>query len=201
MCAAVFWKAQYPSWWYYCSGFWWCSSDDWSVQRISMPTQGKSACCKKSAELPRSLWVILNRLRTGVGRFGTCLYRWDILDTPKCICGTEEQSANHIIFDCNILRPTNCLEDLWSPDINNTKWLEDLADFVWTAAHTQEVQGDAVNCDTTYDATKNQIRNHRWSQCIGRQRQTRKLHYDWKKQSTHPAMKDHSWVQMTQPVG
>ena len=64
--------------------------------------------------------------------------RWGILDTPKCICGTEEQSANHIIFDCNILRPPNCLEDLRSPDINNTKWLEDLVEFVWTAAHTQK---------------------------------------------------------------
>jgi len=44
----------------------------------------------------------------------------------ECICGAEEQSANHIIFDCNILRPPNCLEDLRSPNFNNTKWLEDL---------------------------------------------------------------------------
>ena len=29
-------------------------------------------------------------------------------------------------------------KDLRSPDITNTKWLEDLVDFVWTAAHTQE---------------------------------------------------------------
>jgi len=42
------------------------------------------------------------------------------------------------IFDCNILPPPNCLEDLRSPDISNTKWLEDLVDFVWTATHTQE---------------------------------------------------------------
>jgi len=80
--------------------------------------------------LPLSLWVALNRLRTGVYRFGTGRYRWGMLDTPKCICGAEKQSASHIIFDCNILRPPNCLEDLWSLNINNTKWLEDLADFV-----------------------------------------------------------------------
>jgi len=60
------------------------------------------------------------------------------LDTPKCICGAEEQSAIHITLDCDILLPPNCLEDLRSPDINNAKWLEDLVDFVWTAAHTQE---------------------------------------------------------------
>jgi len=59
-----------------------------------------------------------------------------MLDTPKCICGAVEQSASHIIF--NIIRPPHCLEDLQSPNINNTKWLEDLADFVGTAAHTQE---------------------------------------------------------------
>jgi len=53
------------------------------------------------------------------------LWRW----------GAIGQSYN---FYCNILRPPNCLEDLRSPDINNTKWLEDLVDFVWTAAHTHE---------------------------------------------------------------
>jgi len=83
-----------------------------------------AVCLPSGSELPRSLWVALNRLRTGVDRFGTCLYRWGILDTPKCICGAEDQWANHIIFDCNILHPPNCLEDLRSPDINNTKWLE-----------------------------------------------------------------------------
>jgi len=97
-----------------------------------------AVCLPSGSELPHCLWVAVNRLRTGVGRFGTCLYRWGMLDTPKCICGADEQSANHIIFDCNILRPPNCLEDLRCHDINNINWLEDLVDFVWTAAHTQE---------------------------------------------------------------
>jgi len=111
-----------------------------------------AVCLPSGWELPRSLWVTLNRLRTGVSRFGTCLYRWGIqdteagggwcmLDTPKCVYGAEEQTAIHIILDCDILRPPNCLEDLRSPDINNIKWLEDLVDFVcfvWTAALTQE---------------------------------------------------------------
>jgi len=81
-------------------------------------------------ELPRSLWVALNRSRTGSDRCGTCFYRRGMLDTPKCICGPQKHSANHIIFDCNILRPPNRLEDLRSPIINNTKWLEDLVDFI-----------------------------------------------------------------------
>ena len=88
----------------------------------------------------------LNRLRTGVGCLGASLYCWGMLDTPKCICGAKEQTAIHIIFDCAILRPPNCLEDLQSPDINNTKWFEYLVDFVRTAAHTQEEVGRSCNC-------------------------------------------------------
>jgi len=97
-----------------------------------------AVCLPSGSELPHSLWEALNRLRTGLGCFGTCLYRWDILDTPKSICANAEQSANQIIFDCNILCAPNCLEDLRSSDIKNTKWLKNLVDFVWTAAHTQE---------------------------------------------------------------
>ena len=94
-----------------------------------------AVCLPSDSDLPWSLCVALNRLRTWVSCFGTYLYRWGMLDTPKCTCGAEEQSANHIIFYCNILCPPNCLEDLWSPNINNTKWL---VDFVGTATHMQE---------------------------------------------------------------
>ena len=56
-----------------------------------------AVCLPPGSELPRSLPVALNRLRTGIGRFGTCLYHWGMLNTPKCICGPEEQSANHTL--------------------------------------------------------------------------------------------------------
>ena len=120
--------------------------ESWRAAWESATPQGQflvtpPVCLPSSSDLPRSLWVALNRLRTSVGRFGTCLYRWGIQDTSKCICDAEEWSAKHIILDCNILRTLNCLEDLRYPDINNTKWLEDLVDLVWTAAHTQEAAG------------------------------------------------------------
>ena len=95
------------------------------------------------SDLPCNLCVTLNRLRTGVDHCDTCLYCWGMLDTPKCICGAEGQSANNIIFYCNILRRPNFPKDLRSPNINNTKWLEDHVHFVWTAAHTQE---EDCNC-------------------------------------------------------
>ena len=71
-----------------------------------------AVCLPPGLELPRSLWVALNRLRTGVDRFDTYLYCWGMLDTPKCICGAEEQLASQIIFACDILHPPNYLEDL-----------------------------------------------------------------------------------------
>ena len=97
-----------------------------------------AVCLPSGSELTRSLLVARDKLRTGVGRFGTCLYLWGMLDTPKCICGAEEQLAIYLIRDCDTLRSLNCLEDLRSPNINNTKWLKDPVDFVWTAVHTQE---------------------------------------------------------------
>jgi len=45
--------------------------------------------------LPRIAWVRLNRLRTGVWRFRSCLHKWGMASFAACECGTEDQTIDH----------------------------------------------------------------------------------------------------------
>jgi len=59
--------------------------------------------------LPRRAWVQLNRLRTGVGRFRSCLYKWGMTSSEACECGAEEQTVDHVVLHCRIHQPPNGL--------------------------------------------------------------------------------------------
>ena len=50
--------------------------------------------------LPRTSWVRLNHLRTGVGRFHSSMYKWGLAPSPNCECGTTEQTAGRVISSC-----------------------------------------------------------------------------------------------------
>ena len=52
--------------------------------------------------LPRTSWVRLNRLWTGVGRFHSSIYKRGLAPSPNCKCGTPEQTADHAISSCLI---------------------------------------------------------------------------------------------------
>ena len=52
--------------------------------------------------LPRTSWVRFNRLRTGVGRFHSSMYKWGLAPSPNCECGATEQTADNIISSCLI---------------------------------------------------------------------------------------------------
>ncbi|VVC38783.1 Endonuclease/exonuclease/phosphatase [Cinara cedri] len=54
-------------------------------------------------QLPREEWVTLNRLRTGHGKTGNMLHKWELRDTPQCDCRHETQTANYIVEESNIL--------------------------------------------------------------------------------------------------
>ena len=50
----------------------------------------------QETKLPRSAWVRLNRLQTGVGRFHSNVYKWGL--APFAVCGWgKEQTPGHII--------------------------------------------------------------------------------------------------------
>jgi len=59
--------------------------------------------------LPRRVCVRLNRLRTGVGRFRSCLYKWGMASSAACECGAEKQTSTMSSFNVqSIDLPTDC---------------------------------------------------------------------------------------------
>ena len=64
------------------------------ISRVSSRPLGMS--------LLRTSWVRLNRLRTGVGRFNSSMYKWGLASSPNCECGVTEQTADHFICSCLI---------------------------------------------------------------------------------------------------
>jgi len=73
--------------------------------------------------LPRRAWVRLNRIRTGVGRFRSCLYKWGMVPSAACECGAEEQTVDHVVLQCPIHRPPHGLHSLAVLDDETIEWL------------------------------------------------------------------------------
>ena len=49
-------------------------------------------------ELSRSAWVRLNRLRTGIGRFGPLMYRWKLTTPAVWDCGAGQQTPEDLLY-------------------------------------------------------------------------------------------------------
>ena len=88
--------------------------------RVLIPDTGKHP---PGMTLPRRAWVQLNRLRTGVGRFHSCLYKWGMSSSAACECGAEEQTVDHVVLQCPIHRPSHGLHGLTVLDDETTEWL------------------------------------------------------------------------------
>jgi len=73
--------------------------------------------------LPRRAWVRLNRLRTGVGGFRSCLYKWGMASSAVCECGAEEQTVDHVVLQCPTHRPPNGLYGMKVLDHETFAWL------------------------------------------------------------------------------
>ena len=55
--------------------------------------------------LARPVWMRLNHLRTGVGRFPSSMHKWGMAPSAICECGVEDQTADHIIQRCQYSPP------------------------------------------------------------------------------------------------
>jgi len=73
--------------------------------------------------LPRRAWVRFNHLRTGVGRFHSCLYKWGMASSPVCECSAEEQTVDHVDLQCPIHRPPHGLHGQMVLDDETIEWL------------------------------------------------------------------------------
>ena len=79
------WKAEY--------------CDNSSRLRAFMP---RTSARPVEVSLPRTAWVKLNRLRTGVGRFHASMHKWGLAPSPDCKCVAPEQTAGHLLTVCPI---------------------------------------------------------------------------------------------------
>ena len=69
-------------------------------------------------DLPRTSWVKLDRLRTGVGHFHLSVYKWGLAFSSSCECGATEHTADHVISACPIHRVSRVVAGLtiWDDD-------------------------------------------------------------------------------------
>jgi len=73
--------------------------------------------------LPETAWVRLNCLRTGVGRFRSCLRKLGMTLSAACEYGAEEQTVDHVVLHCPIHRPPYGAHGLTVLDDETTEWL------------------------------------------------------------------------------
>ena len=53
-------------------------------------------------ELNQLSWVWLICLCTGIKQFRSLMYKWKVTTTAVCDCGTEQQTPEHLLYQCPI---------------------------------------------------------------------------------------------------
>ena len=81
----------------------------WNTEWANNPTRLRTSIPHTGTHtpgmtLPRRAWVRLNRLRPGVGRFRSYLYKWGMDSSAACECGAE-QTVEQVILHCPIHLP------------------------------------------------------------------------------------------------
>lgn len=77
-------------------------------------------------DLPRHIWVMLNRIRTNCGRCEDSLFRWNFSESPACDCGAERQTIKHIIVECPNRAYTGAIMDFNLATPTAIDWLNNL---------------------------------------------------------------------------
>lgn len=80
----------------------------------------------KGMDLPRRIWIRVNRFRTGQGCCAFLMHRWNFTESPLCQCG-ETQTMDHILHNCNIHKFNGDIFELNNLTESAILWLENLA--------------------------------------------------------------------------
>lgn len=76
--------------------------------------------------LPRKVWTLLNRFRSGVGRCNYWKLKWGLTADQSCDCGADIQTMEHIVTDCPLRCFPGGLAGLHSLDEAGIDWLASL---------------------------------------------------------------------------
>jgi len=76
--------------------------------------------------LPRDVWSVLNRIRTGHGRCSSMMSKWGLKDSPTCDCGHDNQTIHYIVEDCPKRRFNRGIEEIHAENIEALKWIREL---------------------------------------------------------------------------
>ena len=73
--------------------------------------------------LPRTVWVKLICLRTGVGQFYLFMHKSDSAASPNCECGAPEQTTDYVLIACPVHRAPQEIRRLMVLDDESWCWL------------------------------------------------------------------------------
>lgn len=99
---------------------WWENVSVFQKELVIDPTKAVNGM-----ELPRQVWIRLNRFRTGQGCCAFLLHRWNFTESPLCQCG-EVQTMDHIFQQCSIHSFNGDIFELNRLTENAVLWLENV---------------------------------------------------------------------------
>lgn len=76
--------------------------------------------------IPRNLWVKLNRIRTLNGRCADSFHKWGIIPSPICDCGSPKQTIRHIVSECRLRSYQGSMNDFFEITPDSLEWLKNL---------------------------------------------------------------------------
>ena len=108
-----------------------CTNHKWNAEYCENTTRLRVFISRTSRRpvgmgLPRTAWVKLNRLQTGVGQFHSSMHKWGLAASLNCECGAPEQTSDHVLTECPIHRASHRARVMIVLDDETRCWLNNI---------------------------------------------------------------------------